>query len=320
MKVLFSHAYSMTEVRRLCERSECPRQHLWGADALERVGHEVEWGPFGGDERLARLTRLTRGKLGYLDQELAMARAAGRDGLVYSGDQNLTRGLAYLRRRRLMSVFHSIGAPPRAGGSWVRGVDVALCLSGRTRDVLVDGYRRDPGRTPVVSWGPDLEFAGYGEGEFELVVSSGKTGRDLSLLQEAVGRTKLAAKVWGLSPEGSPSPLADVLADVRRASVVAIPLADPERLLGLSELNDALACGKPVVMTRSPHFDFDIEAEGFGVWAEAGDAASFARGLSEVTSDLSVAHEMGERAREFARSRWNYGLFCQAVVEAVRGL
>src|SRR5207248_2200583 len=156
-------------------------------DALERAGDEVVFGPLGGDVRLARATRLTRGKLGYLDQEVAMLRGAD---LVYSGDQNLTRGLAYLRRARLLrtrlaSVFHSIGPRGFAGG-WVRGVDAALCLSERTRDVLVGGYGRSASSTTAVRWGPDLGYAGYANGGFECVVSSGKTGRDFATLREAL--------------------------------------------------------------------------------------------------------------------------------------
>jgi glycosyltransferase involved in cell wall biosynthesis len=313
LRVLFTHAYSMTEVRRLCERGEYPRQHLWAADALERGGHEVVWGPFGGDERLARLTRLTRGKLGYLDQEVALAQ---RGALVYSADQNLTRGLAYLRRYRLMSVFHSIG-PPSFAGRWVRNIDVALALSRRTRDRLVDDYGRDRARTLAVRWGPDLGYGGYRDGPFEVVVSSGKSGRDFATLRAALGRTGLPSVVHALAPGQAPRDLNDVLADVRRASVVAIPLADPDKLLGLSELNDALACGKPVVMTRSPHFDFDIEAEGFGVWVDPGDVDGFAAALARVAADLGEAAAMGRRARAFAERAWNYEIFCTEVASSV---
>ena len=36
MKVLFTHSYSVSHARMLCERGEFPRQHLFGADRLER--------------------------------------------------------------------------------------------------------------------------------------------------------------------------------------------------------------------------------------------------------------------------------------------
>lgn len=304
----------MSEVRRLVERGEYPRHHLWGADALERAGHEVVWGPFGGDPRLARLTRLTRGKLGYLDQELALARTAGRDALVYSGDQSLTRGLAYLGRRRLMSIFHSIGRPSPAG-AWVRRVELALCLSERTRAMLIQEYGREPERTVAAPWGPDLGFAGYEPGPFELVVSAGKTGRDHATLRAALAKTDLPSRIHALAPGEPPRDLGQILDDMRRAAVVAIPLAEPDRLLGLSELNDAVALGKPVVMTRSPHFDFDIEAAGFGIWVDPGDVEGWARALTRVASDPAQAAAMGARARAFAEREWNYEIFSSAVVQ-----
>jgi hypothetical protein len=318
LKVLFSHTYSMTEVRRLVEVGEYPRHHLWGADALERAGHDVHWGPFGGDERLARMTRLTRGKLGYLDQEHGMlALGDSPDTLIYSGDQNLTRGLAYRRRwrgleARLASVFHSVGRKTMASG-WVRGVDVALCLSERTRDVLIRDYGRKPESTIAVRWGPDLSFyepAPGGEG----VLSAGKTGRDLATLRTAVDRLGAPAKIHALEPGEAPRDLNLILDDMRAAAVVAIPLADPDKLLGLSELNDALALGKPVVATRSPHFDFDVEACGFGCWAEPHDPDSFAGALQRA---LANADEMGKRARAFAEQYWNYEMFCADVLSSV---
>ena len=307
----------MSEVCSLVKRGAYPRQHLWGADALERAGYEVEYGPFAGSERMARLGRVARGKFGALDQEGAMRRSADADTLIYSGDQNLTRGLAYMRRAgrcsaRLMSVFHSIGEP-HGTSAWVRGVDVALCLSEQTRDVLIGRYRRDPDSTRAVRWGPDLSYyepAPGGEG----VVSAGKTGRDLTTLRGALSMTGLPSTIRALEPGEAPRDLNEVLDDMRRAAVVAIPLEDPDKLLGLSELNDAMALGKPVVMTRSPHFDIDIEAEGFGAWVECGDVEGFAEALERVSAD---ATEMGRRARAFAERSWNYEMFCAEVLSSV---
>lgn len=313
----------MTEVRELCAAELYPRQHLWGADALERAGHKVVWGPFGGDERLARLTRLTRGKLGYLEQEVALAGLADRATLIYSGDQNLTRGLAYLRRHRLVSIFHSIGRPSVAS-AWVRGVNIALCLSRRTRDVLVHDYGRDPARTHAVRWGPDLTYPGYARvgdpaapaAPDALVVSAGKTGRDWATLRAALDRTGFPSRIHALAPGEAPRDLNQILDDMRRAAVVAIPLDRADRLLGLSELNDAIALGKPVVVTRSPHFDFDVEAEGFGICVEPGDVDGWVAALTRIADDASAAAAMGARARAFAERAWNYETFCADVLSS----
>ena len=40
--------------------------------------------------------------------------------------------------------------------------------------------------------------------------------------------------------------------------MVAIPLKEPHPLFGLTEVVDALACARPLILTRAPYFDFDI--------------------------------------------------------------
>lgn len=50
--------------------------------------------------------------------------------------------------------------------------------------------------------------------------------------------------------------------------VVLIPLEDPSMLSGLTEFSDAVALGKPVVMTRNSWMPLDIEALGIGVWLD----------------------------------------------------
>lgn len=341
MRVLFTHIYSMGHARALCERGVLPRQHLFGADRLERDGYDVDFGPFGDSAALARLSRAARGRLGHLDQELPIARRGGTDAVCYSGDQNLPRGLAYLRRARLLrtriaAVFHDLR--PGRGNGWVRGIDLALCLSQRTRRELTERDGRDPERTIALPWGPDLGFAGYAPRAGECVLSAGKTDRDHATLLEALGRTGLPARVYALgdAPPGSVPPQTelvrpqpggpplidhnDVIADMSRATVVAIPLSEPDRLSGLSELNDAMALAKPVVMTRSPYFDIDIEEAGFGIWVDPGDAAGFAAALERLASDPGQAEAMGRAARRFAEERWNYGLFCDGVASAFAAL
>jgi glycosyltransferase involved in cell wall biosynthesis len=323
----------MTEARRRCAAGDFPRQHLWGADTLERRGHTVEYGPFAASERLAPFTRRTRSRLGYLDEELGMLRAAGRGDVLFAGGPDITRGLAWLRRARglrtpLASVFHGVGTV----GPWVRGLDVAFCLSERGRRRLVDEHGRDPARTVALPWGPDLEFPLYRSTGDQIVVSAGRTNRDVGTLVEALSGGLAAARVYapaGTSVRGSGDVEVIefdatnqhwVLDDFARASVIAIPLADPQVLSGLSELNDALGLAKPVIVTRSPEIDVDVEAVGCGRWVERGDVAGWRAALDELLSDAPLRRAMGERGRAWARERWNSDLFGRGVADALEQL
>ena len=164
------------------------------------------------------------------------------------------------------------------------------------------------------------------------MVSAGKTNRDIPTLLEALRRSRQPARVYStspglsdvanarvISPQSQGRPLfefGEVLEDMRRASIVAIPIADPERLTGLSELNDAMALEKPVIVTRSPQLDLDIEEIGCGIWVNQGNADAWTRAIERLASDPAGAAEMGRNGRRFAESAWNNDLFGRGVVDA----
>src|SRR5215210_1184547 len=117
-RVLFTHSYSMTQVRALCELGEYPRHHLWGADALERAGFDVRYGFFGGYRRtLRRLSESLGGRLGDIEQEAEMWRAARGHTVVYAAEANVVRGLTALPRagRRDRPRRRPMGGRPRRG-------------------------------------------------------------------------------------------------------------------------------------------------------------------------------------------------------------
>jgi hypothetical protein len=310
-RVLFTHRYSMAVIRHLCETGGYPRQHLWGADALERAGYGVVYGTFGRGRRvLSGLSYRLGDRLGDLEQQAAMLRRARESDLIYAGEASMLAGLVRLRRRGrgvpLVAVAHRADAA-------AAGLDVAICLSTRIRDELVGRHGRDLETTPVAAWGPDLAFPGYAAGTDELVVSAGKTDRDTATLRRALDGLGLAARVH----DGPARPYAEVLADLRRASIVAIPLARTDRLLGLSEVNDALALGKPIVMTRTPAIDFDPEEVGCGLGVDPFDAGGWRAALEKLSADAALRAEMGRRGRAFAERGHDAAAFGEAVVAAV---
>jgi hypothetical protein len=314
-RVLFTHRYSMQLMRRATAEGGYPRHHLWGADALEAAGHSVEYGPFGsGRHALTRLSWALGGRLGDVEQAAAIAaRARGGDTVVYSGEATLVRGLALARRAgwpvRVVAIVHS------AVAAWMTGLDVAVCLSSHLRDELVDVHGRDPATTPVAPWGPDLGYERYTATGSELIVSAGQTERDVDTLRRALEGTGLPARVYGSEDAGRH--YNEVLEDIRRASVVAIPLARTDRLLGLSEIADALALAKPIVITRTPAIDFDPEAIGCGIAVARGDVAGWRAALTRLGAEPELAAAMGRRGREWAERHCNADLFRTAIVNAV---
>jgi glycosyltransferase involved in cell wall biosynthesis len=323
-RVLFTHRYSMRVVERAVAEGSYPAHHLWGADGLRAAGYDVELGSFGGGRQaFSALSFRLGNRLGDVEQEAAMLRLARDGAVVVAGEAELVRGLTVVGFGPLVGVVHSRVA------AWMKRLDVAVCLSSRLRDELVK-LGRDPATTPVAAWGPELTYERYRSTGDDLVVCAGQTERDPATLLAALRGTRIPAKVYVNAPS---APAADVevvatqagppihygaaLEDLRRASVVAIPLASTRRLLGLSEIDDALALAKPIVITRTRAIDVDVEAIGCGIAVPPGDVRGWRAALERLAGDAALRAEMGRRGREWAERHHNADTFRAAMVDAV---
>jgi hypothetical protein len=283
MRIRFLNNYPLARDR--CERGLLPRHHLWATDHLEARGHRL---------------------------------VDGRADLVYVGNEQQARLLALRRRAGLLPPLVVVFHHPRLHARshlWIRGIDACLCLSEHTRQAV----ERQGGRAIHAWWGPDLTYD-YAPISEEHVASVGKNARDHATLLAALDvpavvylheelphhpavTTRVVGSEWHLD-------YSTVIRDLKRARVVAIPLAEPG-LAGLTELNDALALGKPVVMTRNPHFS--PEEIGCGLSVAPGDVAGWRAALAAVTP------EMGRRGRAFAEAH-DYRAFSARVAEVVESL
>lgn len=341
MRVVFANNYSMTKAFRDVERGAYPRQHLYGADALARAGWDVDVAPFRDTGPVAAVSRRLRYAAGDLGQQAYVVR---RRSAAYAAEPNALALLAAaravrLRRRPLVTVLHTVPRRSARTALVLRGYDRVICLSSYVRDQVVARFGIEAGWAP---WGPALDFPGYVAEDGDAVVSSGKTNRDQATLLAALAALDgLPGVVYARSPRGLTVPpnvdlvtdethedtvepggpkfsYGHVLRHLVAASVVAIPLRDPAQISGLSELNDALALGKPVVVTRTPHLrDVDVEAIGCGYWVEAGDVAGWRTALRRLADDPGLRARMGAAGRAFAERQWNADVFGSAVVEAL---
>ena len=338
MRVVFANNYSMEKAFRDVERGVYPRQHLYGADALARAGWDVDVAPFRDTGPAATVTRRLRYAAGDLTQQAYVVR---RRAAAYAGEPNSLALLAYargvrLRRRPLVAVVHTVPRCTARTALLLRGYDRVLCLSTYVRGELADRFGVEATFAP---WGPALDFPGYVPTAGDAVVSTGKTNRDQPTLLAALDG--LPGVVYARSPRGLSVPptvelvteethedtvepggpkfsYGHVLRHLVTAGVVAIPLKDPAQVSGLSELDDALALGKPVVVTRTPHLaDVDVEAIGCGWWVEPGDVDGWRTALDRLAGDPALRARMGAAGRAFAERSWNAELFGAAVVEAL---
>jgi glycosyltransferase involved in cell wall biosynthesis len=341
--VLFANNYDMARARAGWRAGSYPAHHLYGTASLGG-GFDVVDLPFSREDRGARLTRLTRSQFGDLGQQRAVIKERRGGAVVYGAAAQELRGLVALRAARAFStpivgVFHSPPAPGRYRAGALRGFDRAIALSEHTRRGMVAAGVA-PERITVLAWGADLDFAGFGPrppaAADAPVVATGKTGRDMGTLLAALRATGVPARIYGDRDElagageipdhvsirpvavgvASGGPLrydAAVTADLRAAALVAIPLSSTDRLTGLTEVVDALACGRPMIVTRTPYFDFDIEKIGCGWWVAPGDVSGWRERLDAAMADRARLEQMGRAGRAWAEEHLNARGFGEGV-------
>jgi glycosyltransferase involved in cell wall biosynthesis len=337
--VLFANNYDMARARAGWRAGTYPAHHLYGTAQLGEELDVVDL-PFSSEDRLAHATRLTRRKFGDLGQQLAAIRSNRPGAVVYGAAAQELRTLVALRAARLfgtpiVGVFHSAPMTRPARAFALRGFDRAIALCEYTRRGLVDAGMA-PERVTVLGWGADLDFSGFaprGPAASDApVVATGKTERDMPTLLQALRETGAPARIYGdraelsraceIPPQVTVRPVSSnddssapmkyheaVTADLRSAAVVAIALASTDRLSGLTEVVDALACGRPMILTRAPYFDFDIERIGCGWWVEPGDVRGWSERLTAALADRERLDRMGRAGRAWAEQNLNAELF-----------
>jgi len=334
-RILVLNNYDLESTWQEVAAGRCPDHLLYGLNHFEARGHEVRVVPYERSRWLRRASETLRRfpiPLGDLDQQASVLRMSREADLVYCPSQNVAQSLGYLRaagafNRPIVWVVHHpldcgrLSRPRRpVMRVLLRGLDAYPALSAPVADELA-AIAGTAERTGWLKWGPDPNWypqtAEAGRG----VVAAGRTHRDFKTFARGAGQTDVP--VWIVCPERSrpagpwPSSVQMIsdadgvalayggLVDLySRARAVAIPLhvGWPWSVNGLQSLMDALGVGKPVIVTRNPWIDIDVERLGIGIWVEPGDAGGWRDAIRYLDEQPEVAIEMGRRARALVDS------------------
>ncbi len=348
-RILVLNNYSFDQVWGEIKRGEKPDHHLYGINYFESFDYEVIVIPFHSSHWLSAMNRwLQRVRfpipLGDLDQQWSCLRYLRRGDIIYSPCQTQTHLLCYLKALRLLRVpIINLAHHPSGIGRlerfrkpfmklFIRGTDEFPALSQKVAEeinALVGKAKSAP-----VLWGPDEDYypstSPLGSG----VVAAGRTGRDFLTFGRAASQTSSQAQIICLKGDMRPEfqefgPNVQVIAEpdddhmkypdlieiYARARVLAIPLTSTASLAGLTSLMDALGMGKPVIMTRHPLIDIDIESEGIGKWVEIGDTKGWRDAIQFFEDHEDAAREMGIRARELVEKGFNSASFARQIKE-----
>ena len=164
------------------------------------------------------------------------------------------------------------------------------------------------------------------------VLSAGRTWRDYPALLAAAGEIRAPIVVIcgdrDLRHAAIP-PNVTVLREVPReryldhlcrCDAVALPLAQIGRSTGQVVMLEAMALGKPVVVTRSPGIvDYLRDGEN-GLLVEPGDAAGLARAVRRLLDDGALADRLTKRALEDVKRQYTFEHHAAAKMAAIERL
>lgn len=343
----FCTALAWEQVR----RRAMPNHVLFGVDYLADHGYGVRSAPFRGTAALRALGHVLRKirfpiPLGNIERQAAAWRWLNEADLIYVPCGNEVTALNYLRTLGVVRIpivvlqHHSLnyGRLARARAPFVRwqvrGTDAFATLSERVAADINKMVNPGTARARAVCWGPDPDFYPRANGPGRGVVAAGRTGRDFATFGLAASRASVPAQIFCLNsdvgPEfvkfnsnvrvTTPGPGCEfdyptMLPHLAAARVIAVPLhAHPASLAGLTSMMDALALGRPMIVTRHPLIDLDIEALGIGRWVEPGDVEGWLEAMRWFDAHPDESEEMGRRARRLVDDGLNSATFARELV------
>jgi len=346
MRILVLNNYPFQEVWEEIKQGKKPAHHLYGVDVMEREGHEVILVPFRKSQFWMKLSKWISKipfiEFGDLDQQVSALKMLNQCDVVYSPCQTQTWLLSYLRaiglvRKPIVSIGHHPfvkGRFPKLRIPFLRwsfaGTDAYPALSEYVANEIRSLCKST--RTKPLFWGPDMRYYAYKPSLGNYVVVSGRTGRDYLTFGKAANQTNVPSKIICLKRDykdeftsfGNNVEVVchdksidyhEMCEIYQNARIIAIPFVHTHNLCGLTSLTDALAMGKPVIMTKTEFIDLDIEKEGIGIWVESGDEEGWRNAIEKIYSDENLAQQMGLKARKLAESRLNYNEFSCDVIE-----
>lgn len=174
-------------------------------------------------------------------------------------------------------------------------------------------------------WAPNGSEAG------DTICSAGMEQRDYETLVAAVDGLPVrlviaAASPWAKRRRGGPIQLPDNVTETRLAPaelrdlyrssrLVAVPVRDVDFQAGSLVMYEAMACGRPVIATRSRGQEDILKPGETGLYVAPGDATEMRNAISALLGDPERAEGMGRRAREVVAEELNLERYVETVLE-----
>lgn len=329
-RLVYVNSYGGAGILEQIKAGLLPSHHLWGCFDLVRKGYEVALAeplqdfylyrnPLPHDLRLLRLVRSW----------------LGRDGIVYCA-HNVLHWLPLLRaiggiRCHIVSLLFA-----REPLDFSRAHSGIIALN---RAAEEQARRLAPkAKVARLAWGTDLRVFPRLPYRPDWFLSCGITHRDHRTLSEAAHLVRSRVRV--ISPrlpaqlswpdsvtlvtnaDGlHPMKYGDLLLDQYSQCAASLIILDDDPAqytgVGFTNLLEAMAMARPVIVTRTGGLptEIDVEQEGCGLFVPPGAPRALADAINQLATDPERARQMGERGRSLCESHYNIDRYADQLHE-----
>lgn len=326
-----------------------PKQHYWATDALlDATDIEacfVKNHTFKIPKLITKIInrKVLRGRSD-LRNEIDAWNAAKSSDLIYSVCGPLSLSRFYKRCRLVSWVFQ----PPAVSCEFplhpyneenLRNHAGFLCLT-----PIAEKFFSQYAPSKFIPWCVDTDlFDGkpaVHKPKNAFFLASGKTGRDYKTLVKSAESVRAEVRIIGpkeQKPLSIPENLTwiDTSSDPPDQAIdyptlrewyaqcigVCIPLSgDANDTCGYTNMLEAMAMGKPVLMTQSGSLHIDPQIGEFGKLIEPQDSFGWAKGMNELLEDQTLAQRLGENGRRLAKKYFSIHRFNTEVLSFIREL
>ncbi|WP_339902144.1 glycosyltransferase [uncultured Cyclobacterium sp.] len=192
-----------------------------------------------------------------------------------------------------------------------------------------------------VSWGADVDFyknieTKRDQTEVLYAVCAGTADRDYDILIKAFENIPINLKIY-CTPNTIPAsthlppnvfidtswvPYDQLLEEYVNSSFIIIPLKEEIRekgnTYGLTVLLDAMAVGKPVLMTQHSFLDIDIQSEKIGLWVYDNTPEGWSKKLLQMVGGETDLDAMGKRAKQLHLEKYNIRNFANQMANVFK--
>jgi glycosyltransferase involved in cell wall biosynthesis len=181
-------------------------------------------------------------------------------------------------------------------------------------------------------WGPDMSYyeryclKRKSFEECDIFISAGHTDRDFETLIEAFRGLDYKLKIF-CTPTSIPNTVDippnvevnwevtlsyDLIPYYQQSIAILIPLKYPlykEGCQGMTSLQDVVSFGKPLIMTRNPCLNLDVEKEGIGYCVDMYDVKGWKEKLKLLKENKDIWLEMSNNSQLTFKEKFNSKIF-----------